>query len=95
MSKVIEDYKGGIIHCLPDAPKEGSIVYVDNGQYAPDRAVYRDGAFYGGGDFPVREYKMSQVKKWFYLDEYSRHKNSCAYTISFKEAAEMNGVNGY
>ena len=83
-----------IVHHLPELPTDNSIVYADNGEFSPDRAIYKDGSFFGGGEFPVPQYKMNYVTKWFYLDVYSDHiksdqnGNKC-YTISFDQAENM------
>jgi len=84
-----------IVHHLPELPEEGAVVYADNGDlYCADRAIYKDGNFIGGGDFPFPEYTMSFVSKWFYLDEYGGNiepdesGNKC-YTVSFEKAEKM------
>ena len=69
-----------------ELPKEGAIVYCDNGVFSSDRAVFEGGEFVGGGEFPVPNYKMSQVSKWFDLKEYDDHfksKGETAYYIRF------------
>jgi hypothetical protein len=73
-------------------PNEGDIVYCDNGKYSPDRAIYRNGEFIGGGEFPIPSYKMSCVSKWFNLSEYGSHKNKAgknSYCVSFEDAESM------
>ena len=75
-----------------ELPKEGALVFCDNGKRPSDMAYFTGGEFIGGGDFPMREYKMKHVTKWFYMDEYSlyfkeRGKNS--YLVSFKTAESM------
>ncbi len=72
-----------------ELPKEGQVVYCDNGEFSPDRAVYRDGEFIGGGEYPVPSYKMSNASKWFDLKDYSdfhRCKGISCYSISFDVA---------
>jgi hypothetical protein len=80
-----------IIHSVKDKlPNDGDMVYCDNGKYAGDRAIYRNGEFTGGGEFPVRPYTMSQVCNWFDFNLYmhcARKKNIC--TISFDQAETM------
>lgn len=84
-----------IVHSIKDKlPNEGDVVYCDNGKYASDRAVYRDGKFIGGGDYPVKPYTMSQVSKWFSLDVYRYCKGGGSYGVSFEEA-ELMSDEGY
>lgn len=73
-------------------PNDGDIVYCDNGKFSPDRAVYKDSEFIGGGDFPVPRYKMSCVSKWFNLSEYDNRKKKAgekSYFVSFEDADSM------
>ena len=75
---------------MPELPEEGSVVYADNGKFSPDRAVFRNGQLIGGGDFPLPICVMSNVSKWFYLDEYQRRqKGKSCYSVSFGEAEKM------
>lgn len=67
-----------------EKPKDGSVVYCDNGDFACDRAIYFNGVFIGGGEFPVPSYKMNNVSKWFYLSELNGS------SISFEDA-ELQG----
>ena len=84
-----------IVHRVIDnLPSEGDVVYCDNGKYSSDRAIYKDGQFLGGGEFPVKEYAMSCVSKWFNLDEYRYCKNSSGYRVSFDDA-ELMSYEGY
>ena len=72
-----------------ELPKDGAIVYCDNGGFSSDRAIFKNGEFQGGGDFPVPCYKMSHVSKWFDLNEYDRHfknKGEATYGIGFSIA---------
>lgn len=75
-----------------ETPKEGQIVYCDNGQYSEDRAIFKNGEFIGGGDFPISPYKMNHVTKWFCLSDYDSHfkaKGQTSYGISFGIASEI------
>lgn len=75
-------------------PEEGSVVYCDNGNFACDRAVFSDGEFTGGGEYPSRSYVMTKVTKWFYLKEYSEHHKSngiLSYTLNFDIADSITG----
>ena len=79
-----------IVNYLPLMPIEGSVVYAYNGDFAPDRAVFRDGKFIGGGEYPSPEYEMNFVSKWFYLNEYEDlQKGKSSYSISFDEAEKI------
>jgi hypothetical protein len=74
-------------------PQEGQVVYADNGKFSPDRAIFKNGQFIGGGEFPVAPYSMSFVSKWFCLDEYKENmtligEGKC-YGIGFSAAEEM------
>lgn len=71
-------------------PEEGQAVYCDNGKFANDIAVFKNGKFIGGGDFPVASYEMNQVSKWFDWDEYMaglRFIDSCS--VNFDNAEIM------
>ena len=77
-----------IVNYLPKLPKEGSVVFADNGKYPSDRAIFKNGKFVGGGEFPLPPYTMSRVSKWFYFDEYfNKIKGSCS--ISFDQAERL------
>ena len=85
----------GIVHRISDKlPIEGEVVYCDNGKYSSDRAIYKNGQFIGGGEFPVRPYLMSCVSKWFNLDVYGFCKGRGSYFISFNDA-ELMSDEGY
>nr|AKH46291.1 hypothetical protein [uncultured marine virus] len=75
-------------------PNQGDVVFCDNGKYAPDRALFKGGKFIGGGDYPVKEYSMSFVSKWFDLDVYDYCKGGGSYGVSFKDA-ELMSSEGY
>lgn len=82
-----------IVHKVVDQlPKEGQVVFCDNGKYSSDRAIFKDGSFMGGGDFPVAPYRMSCVSKWFCLDEYDKCKGGGGYGVGFTDAEQMNGI---
>lgn len=79
-----------IVKYLPELPENNSVVYADNGNFASDRAIFVDGKFMGGGEFPIPEYEMTNVSKWFYMDEYHKHQgNRSCYFISFDEAEKL------
>ena len=78
-----------IVNYLPELPKEGSVVFADNGKYSSDRAIFKNGEFVGGGDYPVMPYTMSFVLKWFYLDEYDEKMGGGSYLIGFEEAENL------
>ena len=68
-----------------ELPKEGDVVYCDNGAYSSDRAIFRNGYFMGGGDMS-KPYKMNYVTKWFdfrLYDNYFRAKGETCYSVSF------------
>lgn len=83
-----------IVHYLPEVPEDDTVVFAYDEKRGPDRAIYSGGEFTGGGDFPIRPYKMFSVSKWFYLDEYGENfpaasnGNKC-YTVSFDQAYDM------
>lgn len=69
-----------------ELPQEGAVVYCDNGDFSSDRAIFSNGKFVGGGDFPAPMYNMSFVSKWFYIESYYEYhkkigKNS--YNVTF------------
>jgi len=84
-----------IVHRVIDKlPSEGEVVYCDNGKYSSDRAIYMDGQFLGGGEYPVKEYAMSCVSKWFNLDVYYHCKGRGSCGVSFNDA-ELMSYEGY
>jgi hypothetical protein len=66
-------------------PEERTVVYCDNSPLPNDRAIFKNGSFIGGGEFPVKEYHMKNVTKWFDYELYSElmeEKYDC-YSVSF------------
>lgn len=85
-----------IVHSVKDKlPEEGDLVYCDNGEHSSDRAVFKDGKFIGGDDWPILPYEMTCVENWFDLEEYRFCKNESSYFISFKEAKLMQLSHNY
>jgi len=79
-----------IVHYLPEMPENGATVYADNGKFSADRAIFRDGKFLGGGEFPVPQYEMHHATKWFNMSEYdAHHRNVPCYTVSFDRAESL------
>ena len=72
-----------------ELPIEGSIVYANNIGSLDDRAIFKNGKFYGGDEFPMPEYLMKNVSKWFYLNEYENYcinSGKTSFVISFSVA---------
>ena len=75
-----------------ELPKDGAIVYCDNGGFSSDRAIFKNGDFIGGGEYPSPEYVMNYVENWFYLDLYEQYheKIGCAcYFVDFETARNI------
>jgi len=79
-----------IVHYLPELPEEGATVFADNGKFSADRAIFKDGKFLGGGEFPVPRYEMHHVAKWFDMRIYEEHhKNARCFCVSFAIAETL------
>jgi len=72
-----------------ELPKERQVVYCDNEPHSSDRAIFTDGKFIGGGEYPVKEYEMTNVTKWFDFEEFDMKINSSCYSVSFEEAEKL------
>ncbi len=73
-----------------ELPKEGSIVYCEQGVLCC-RAIFRDGVFIGGGEYPEPEYIIDDVVRWFCFDEYrEHHKGKGFFYVSFDAASKIN-----
>ena len=89
MSKPVK----GIVHYLPELPKEGRIVYADNEPFSPDYATLEEGVFMSVADFPSRSREMTNVSKWYYMGEYNDHfitRGDTSWCNSFHAAEEIN-----
>jgi len=74
-------------------PNEGQLVHCDNGDHC-DRAIFIDGKFIGGGEYPVAEYEIANVTKWFCEEEYDQHFSDAGigcYDVSFELAEKIGG----
>lgn len=79
-------------HVLDKLPDEGQLVYCDNPPFANDRAIFENGKFIGGGEFPVDCYEMKNVSKWFDYKLYCSFFDKSginSYTISFDKAEKI------